>query len=85
MKSGVCLAVGLRAAEQNKEKEKKETEVPAREEPDIVVSIVAVIVVVHVRAVLIRIAEKDATTSVRIIDPTLQDSPQIDPVHRSHG
>ena len=46
--------------------EKKETEVPDREEADIVVRIVAMVVVVHVRAILIRIAEKDATTSRRL-------------------
>ena len=43
-------------------KRKKETEVPASEEPDIVVSIVAMVVVVHVHAALIRIAKKNATT-----------------------
>ena len=47
-------------------KGKKETEVPGREEPDIVVRIVAMVVVVHVRAILIRIAEQDATTHRRL-------------------
>jgi len=59
---------------------------PQHGPPHIVVSIVAMVVVVHVHAVLIRIAKKNATTRrPTIFVQTLQDSPPIDPVRRSHG